>query len=71
VGVKDYGIGIAPEKLNHIFTRYYRVDNGKAKASGLGIGLYLCHEIITRHKGKIWAESEPGKGSTFWFTLPC
>ncbi|SDE86211.1 PAS domain S-box-containing protein [Mucilaginibacter pineti] len=70
LGVKDYGIGIASEKLEHIFSRYYRVDDDNAKVSGLGIGLYLCHEIVTRHNGKIWAESEPGKGSTFWFRLP-
>jgi len=70
VGVKDFGIGIAPEKLNHIFSRYYRVDDN-SKVSGLGIGLYLCYEIVTRHKGHIWAESEPNVGSTFWFTLPC
>jgi PAS domain S-box-containing protein len=71
VGVQDFGVGIAAEKLQHIFSRYYRVDDSSAKASGLGIGLYLCHEIVTRHKGKIWADSEPGKGSTFWFSLPC
>jgi PAS domain S-box-containing protein len=71
VGVKDYGIGIRPEKLNDIFSRYYRIDDSRTKASGLGIGLYLCYEIVTRHSGKIWAESELGKGSTFWFTLPC
>jgi signal transduction histidine kinase len=70
VGVKDFGIGIAPEKLNNIFSRYYRVDDN-SKVSGLGIGLYLCYEIVTRHQGHIWAESEPNAGSTFWFTLPC
>ncbi len=70
IGVKDFGVGIAPEKLNHVFTRYYRVDDNNSKVSGLGIGLYLCYEIVTRHKGKIWVESEPGIGSTFWFTLP-
>jgi len=71
VGVKDFGVGIAPEKLNHIFSRYYRVDDANSKISGLGIGLYLCYEIVTRHHGHIWAESEPNVGSTFWFTLPC
>ncbi|MEO6520588.1 MAG: PAS domain-containing sensor histidine kinase [Mucilaginibacter sp.] len=70
IGIKDYGIGIAPEKLNNIFSRYYRVDDINSKASGLGIGLYLSSEIVTRHQGKIWAESEPKVGSTFWFTLP-
>lgn len=70
VGVEDEGIGIAQEKLQNIFSRYYRVDDSKLNVSGLGIGLYLCHEIISRHNGKIWAESILGKGSTFWFTLP-
>lgn len=70
IGIKDYGIGIAPEKVKHIFSRYYRVDDGNSKVSGLGIGLYLCSEIVSRHHGRIWVESEPGIGSTFWFTLP-
>ncbi len=70
VGVRDFGFGIAPEKLKHIFARFYRVDDANPTISGLGIGLYLSHEIIVRHKGRIWAESEPGIGSTFWFTLP-
>ena len=71
IGVRDFGIGIAPDKLNDIFYRFYRVSDSTPTASGLGIGLYLSHEIISRHNGKIWAESELGKGSTFWFTLPC
>ena len=70
VGVEDYGIGIAHEKLQNIFSRYYRVDDSQGKVSGLGIGLYICHEVISRHNGKIWAESTLGEGSTFWFTLP-
>lgn len=70
VGVRDFGVGIAPEKLKDIFSRFYRVDDANPNISGLGIGLYLSHEIVTRHNGRIWAESEPGVGSTFWFTLP-
>jgi PAS domain S-box-containing protein len=70
IGVKDFGIGIHPDKLNDIFYRFYRVSDSTPTASGLGIGLYLSHEIITRHNGKIWAESALGQGSTFWFTLP-
>ncbi len=70
IGVRDYGIGIPPDKLEHIFSKFYRVDDRNAHVSGLGIGLYLCYEIVTRHKGKLWAESEPGKGSTFWIALP-
>jgi PAS domain S-box-containing protein len=70
VGVRDFGVGIVPEKLKQIFSRFYRVDEANPNVSGLGIGLYLSEEIITRHNGQIWAESELGKGSTFWFTLP-
>jgi PAS domain S-box-containing protein len=70
IGVRDFGVGIAQEKLKQIFSRFYRVDEINPNISGLGIGLYLSKEIITRHHGKIWAESEPGVGSTFWFTLP-
>jgi PAS domain S-box-containing protein len=70
VGVRDFGVGIAPEKLKQIFSRFYRVDETNPNVSGLGIGLYLAKEVITRHHGKIWAESELGVGSTFWFRLP-
>jgi PAS domain S-box-containing protein len=70
IGIKDFGIGIAADKLTKIFSRFYRIEGVSPNISGLGIGLYLSHEIITRHKGKLWAESEPGKGSTFWISLP-
>jgi two-component system sensor histidine kinase VicK len=71
VSVSDQGIGIKPNDLAQIFERYYRVEDPKMSSiSGFGIGLYLCAEIIERHHGKIWAESEYGKGSTFSFSLP-
>jgi signal transduction histidine kinase len=70
VSVQDFGIGIHPEKLNHIFSRFYRVDDLSPHMSGLGIGLYISREIIERHNGKIGVSSEVGKGSTFYFTLP-
>jgi len=70
VGVKDYGIGIAPAKRDKVFSRFYRVEELNPHISGLGIGLYISHEIITRHNGKLWVESELEKGSIFWFTLP-
>jgi PAS domain S-box-containing protein len=70
VGVKDAGFGIPADKLINIFSRFYRVDGISPAISGLGIGLYISHDIIERHNGKLWAESELGKGSTFWFTLP-
>lgn len=70
VSVRDYGIGINPEKLPHLFNRYYRVDALGHQYSGLGLGLYICSEIINRHDGKIWVESTWGEGSTFWFKIP-
>ena len=70
ISVKDNGNGISKKNLNKIFDRYFREDNKKSTIKGLGIGLSITKEIISRHGGKIWAESEPGKGSTFHFTLP-
>jgi PAS domain S-box-containing protein len=70
VGVKDLGMGIEKDKLKNIFNRFYRVEGLNPAISGLGIGLYICKEIVDRHKGKIWVDSEYGKGSTFWFSLP-
>lgn len=69
VSVEDYGPGIAKEKIPHIFNRYYRVDSTGSQYSGLGLGLYICSEIIRKHGGEIGVDSEPGKGSTFWFKL--
>ncbi len=71
VSIKDEGIGVNPHDLEKLFERYYRVENQFTRTiSGFGIGLYFCAEIIKRHEGRIWAESEIGKGSTFYFTLP-
>ncbi|QQL50289.1 ATP-binding protein [Mucilaginibacter ginkgonis] len=71
VSVRDEGVGIKPADLNLLFERYYRVENSQTQyISGFGIGLYLSSEIVTRHGGRIWAESEIGKGATFHFTLP-
>ena len=70
VAVKDKGIGISRQNLEEVFDKYYRVSDHAIKSQGLGIGLFICHEIIQRHNGKLWAESIPGKGSTFYFTLP-
>ena len=70
VSVKDEGMGISSKDIDKLFNRFYRVDNPTAQnISGFGIGLYLCAEIIERHHGKIWVESEIGKGSTFYFSL--
>lgn len=71
VSVKDDGMGIKPHDMKRLFDRYYRVQSTHTKhISGFGIGLYLSAEIINRHNGKIWVESESGVGSTFHFTIP-
>ena len=71
ITVKDHGMGIKPEDIDKIFDRYYRVAGDHMfSISGFGIGLYLCAEIIKRHHGQVWVESEFGKGSTFGFSLP-
>ena len=68
--VTDTGIGFRKENRNRIFERYYREDERAIHFQGLGIGLFISHEIVKRHNGKIWAEGEPGKGSIFSFTVP-
>ncbi len=71
VAVKDNGIGIESEETSKIFNRFYQVDaSSTRKYSGTGIGLAISKEIIEAHDGKIWAESEQGKGSTIYFTIP-
>ncbi len=70
VSVKDNGIGISKHNLEKIFDKYYRIEGNAINFQGLGIGLFISYEIIQRHKGKLWVESEVGKGSTFYFTLP-
>jgi PAS domain S-box-containing protein len=71
VSVRDHGLGIRDTDLPKLFERFYRVEGDHTKhISGFGIGLYLSAEIIKRHNGKIWAESELGNGSSFHFILP-
>jgi PAS domain S-box-containing protein len=70
VAVADHGPGIAPEKLPHIFGRFYRANDGQRKAEGLGLGLYITKMLVEAHGGRIWVESELGRGSTFFFTIP-
>ncbi|MGA9651828.1 MULTISPECIES: ATP-binding protein [Pedobacter] len=69
--ITDQGMGISQSDLPRLFDRFYRVENLKtATVAGFGIGLYLSAEIIERHNGKIWAESEIGNGASFYFSIP-
>lgn len=71
IGVADNGVGISPENVKLLFYIDTNVSTkGTAMESGTGLGLILCKEFVERNSGKIWVESEPGKGSTFIFTLP-
>ena len=66
---QDHGPGINTESLPFIFDRFYRARNEKT-ITGTGLGLYICKQIIEAHRGKIWAESSPGQGTTFYIDLP-
>ena len=71
VSVEDTGRGMSPEAMKNLFQRLYQVEQeGGGSRQGLGLGLFICSEIVSRHGGRIWADSEPGRGSTFSFTLP-
>jgi signal transduction histidine kinase len=69
--VRDEGIGLAPEAAARAFERFYQAGNVPVRGHvGLGLGLYISREIVTRHGGEMGVESQPGQGATFWFTLP-
>jgi signal transduction histidine kinase len=72
VCVKDHGIGIPPEHKKSIFERFHQADNAHRNSGlNLGLGLYISKEIIEKAGGEIWFESQVGKGSSFYFSLPC
>ena len=70
ISVQDTGMGISKEDQSYIFDPYVRLETAKKTAEGLGLGLAICKMLVTLHKGQIWIESEPHKGSTFTFTIP-
>ena len=70
VTVHDTGTGIAPEHLPHVFDRFYRADQSRRKTGGAGLGLAIVKQLVIAIGGTITAESAPGQGSTFTFTLP-
>ena len=68
--ITDQGIGILPEDIERIFSQFYRVNESKDNVQGIGLGLYISRQIVDGHLGRIWAESEHGKGSTFYVSFP-
>jgi signal transduction histidine kinase len=71
IWVEDTGIGISNNELNKIFTKFYQVYTGDdRKNEGVGLGLFICKEIVQKHHGEIWAESKLGEGSRVYIKLP-
>ncbi len=69
--IRDTGHGIPPEDVPHLFQKFYRVDNSSTRTiGGTGLGLFICRKIVELYQGRIWAESELNKGSTFYINLP-
>ena len=69
IKIKDFGMGVPKEEQSNIFERFYRTKDMSMTITGFGLGLYICKDIIERHNGKIWVETEE-KGSAFYFSLP-
>lgn len=70
IAISDCGPGISPDERAHIFERFWRSKQAEKEGEGIGLGLALANAIVKAHGGQIDVQSEPGKGSTFWFTLP-
>jgi len=71
ISIQDQGVGISSQEIDRVFDRFYRAASGQfEKIGGVGLGLAICKHIVEAHRGRIWAESALGQGSTFIFTLP-
>ncbi len=71
IQVQDSGVGIPTEDISHLFQKFYRVDNSSTRTvGGTGLGLFICKKIVELYNGRIWVESDYGKGSTFFINLP-
>jgi signal transduction histidine kinase len=71
ISVADTGIGISPDETKKVFTKFYQAYTGEDRRNqGTGLGLFICREIVRKHKGDMWVESCPGSGSTFTFKIP-
>ena len=70
VGVSDQGIGIAPSDQTRLFKPFERLETLTEGIKGLGLGLVVCRRLVEAHGGRMWVESEAGKGATFYFNLP-
>jgi signal transduction histidine kinase len=71
IQVQDEGLGVPRHQQARIFGRFMRADNAQATGiSVTGLGLYLCHELVEQHAGRLWFESEEGEGITFFLRLP-
>lgn len=70
--IQDTGVGIPKESQRHLFEKFYRADNvASLETDGTGLGLYLVRLIVEQMGGRVWCESEEGRGATFAFTAPC
>ena len=68
--VEDHGIGIRKADQVHVFERFYKADKARRRSAGTGLGLAIARHVVDGHGGRIWVESEEGRGSTFSFSIP-